>query len=79
MVSGMGRLLSLSLELARLLHLPQQVSVNFVARDADRPSRCGLIQLGAYGGGPPLYRLRKLEAFALADILQWNVNIQSSE
>ncbi|EER12651.1 hypothetical protein Pmar_PMAR002458 [Perkinsus marinus ATCC 50983] len=42
-------------------------------------SKCGLIQLGAYGGGPPLYRLRKLEAFALADILQWNVNIQSSE
>ncbi|KAF4679365.1 hypothetical protein FOZ60_015149 [Perkinsus olseni] len=29
-------------------------------------SKCGLIQLGAYGGGPPLYRLKKLEAFALA-------------
>ncbi|KAF4665121.1 hypothetical protein FOZ61_000161 [Perkinsus olseni] len=42
-------------------------------------SKCGLIQLGAYGGGPPLYRLKKLEAFALADILQWNVNIQSPE
>ncbi|KAF4673211.1 hypothetical protein FOL47_010831 [Perkinsus chesapeaki] len=42
-------------------------------------SKCGLIHLGAYGGGPPLYRLKKLEAFVLADVLQWNVNIKSHE